>query len=200
MSSFKAEIVWMNPNALTPYQNNAKKHSVKQLDKIAAQIHSVGFTQPIVVDKDHVIIAGHGRREAALRLNMDSVPVIVAAHLDEFQVKAARIADNRVAEDGEIDNDILKFELGSLQLRDFDLKLTGFELGQLEGLLDEPKEPSTRKESKAKEKSIVDDSRTANAEPEKEQWIVVVECSGEDEMRGVFEELSGRGLKCKMIT
>ncbi len=191
---FKPEIQWLDPERLTPYQNNPKKHSRKQIDKIAAQISAVGFTQPIVVDKDHVVIAGHGRREASLRLGLKSVPVIVASHLDEYQVKAARIADNRVAEEGEIDQDVLKFELGSLSLRDFDLKLTGFELGQLDTLLGEPGIAQDRS-SKGESSSESKESQKAS-----EQWIVAVTCEGEDQMRSVFEELTARGLKCKMIT
>lgn len=198
---FKPEIQWIAPEKLTPYQNNPKKHSIKQLDKIAAQISAVGFTQPIVVDKDHVIIAGHGRREASLRLGLKSVPVIVASHLDEYQVKAARIADNRVAEEGEIDQDVLKFELGSLSLRDFDLKLTGFDLGQLDGMLSEPLADRPRNDSSGVTEGKGEKSSKTNPGANTiEQWIVAVECQDENTMRELFEDLTERGFKCKMIT
>jgi len=122
---WKPEIEFRDPKSLTPYVKNAKVHSTEQIDKIAGQIAAVGFTQPIVVDREGVIIAGHGRREAALRLALNEVPVVVAGHLDEYQAMAARIADNKVA-DSPWDTNLLKFDLGTLELKGFDIKLTGF--------------------------------------------------------------------------
>jgi ParB-like chromosome segregation protein Spo0J len=131
---FTPEVQWLSPEKLTPYAKNAKIHSNEQIDKIAGQIAAFGFTQPIVVDKDKIIIAGHGRREAAIRLGLAKVPVIVASHLDEYQAMAARIADNKVAE-APWDNELLKFDLGTLQGHEMDLKLTGFDLTEVEALL-----------------------------------------------------------------
>lgn len=167
------------------------------MDKIAAQIHSVGFTQPILVDKDNIIIAGHGRREAALRLGLKEVPVIVADHLDEYQVKAFRIADNKVAE-SEWDDDKLKFELGTLQHHDFDLKLTGFDLSDIDDLLDDDEVEVTEDEededdsAAAEQEDLEDEAET--------QFIVSVHCKDEDEMAKLHTELSARGLDCKLIT
>jgi len=133
----KLEIVWRAPESLIPYIKNAKLHTVEQVDKIAGQIAAFGFDQPIVVDKEGVIIKGHGRREAALRLHMKEVPVIVST-LDEYQAIAARIGDNKVAE-APWDLELLKFDLGSLDLQNFDLNLTGMEELDLKKLL-EPEE------------------------------------------------------------
>lgn len=114
------------PDSLTPYANNAKKHPTEQIDKIAGQIAKFGFDQPIVVDKQKVIIKGHGRREAALRLGLKEVPVVIAAHLSDHEAMAVRLADNRVAE-SDWDDKFLKFEFGTLDRNDFDLNLTGFD-------------------------------------------------------------------------
>lgn len=101
-----------------PYPQNVKIHDAKQVEKIAKSIEEFGWRgNPIVVDADGVIIAGHGRRLAAIRLGMKSVPVQVASDLTADQVKALRLADNRVAI-GDLDSDLLQKELADL---DFDL-------------------------------------------------------------------------------
>lgn len=96
--------------SIQPYELNAKIHDDKQVAKIAESIKKFGWDQPIVVDKNGVIIKGHGRRLAAISLGLKDVPVLVRADLSEEQVKAARLADNRVAL-GDIDADILRKEL-----------------------------------------------------------------------------------------
>lgn len=102
---------------IAPYALNAKIHDEKQVAKIAASIQEFGWSQPIVVDKEGVIIAGHGRRLAALKLGLDKVPVWVRDDLTPEQVRALRLADNRVAL-GDIDSGILQKELADLE---FDL-------------------------------------------------------------------------------
>jgi len=125
----KLEIVWRDPGTLTPYIKNAKVHSNEQIDKIAGQIAAFGFDQPIVVDKKGVIIKGHGRREAAIRLKLKKVPVVVST-LDQYQAMAARIGDNKVAE-APWDPELLKFDLESLKLEEFDLALTAMDMDQI---------------------------------------------------------------------
>jgi len=128
------EIVWLPPASLVPYAKNAKLHSNEQIDKIAGQIAAFGFDQPIVVDQNKTIIKGHGRREASIRLGLEKVPVIISS-LDEYQAMAARIADNKVAESG-YDNEMLKFDLGTLDLQGFEMGLTGMENADIHKLLD----------------------------------------------------------------
>lgn len=101
---------------LIPYENNVKIHDEKQVKKIAESIKQFGWDQPIVVDKDGVIIKGHGRRLAALKLGLKTVPVLVRSDLTPDEVNAARVADNRVAM-GDIDTELLQKELS---LIDFD--------------------------------------------------------------------------------
>jgi hypothetical protein len=109
---------------ITPYELNVKKHDKEQVARIAASILKSGFDQPIVVDKNGVIIKGHGRRLALIELGRTEAPVIIRDDLSAAQVRAARLADNRVAI-GDIDTEMLKVELEDL---DFDL---------LEGIFDE---------------------------------------------------------------
>jgi len=144
---------------LIPYINNSRKHSDDQVTQIAASIKEFGWTNPILVDGDNGIIAGHGRIMAAKKLNMTEVPVIELAHLSKEQRKALIIADNKLALNSDWDSNLLAIELKDLQDLGFDLNLTGFadkELAdilkpdQVEGLTDEdavpepPKEPITK--------------------------------------------------------
>lgn len=123
-------------NTIYPYPDNAKIHSDTQVDMIATAIKTFGFDQPIVVDKDGVIIKGHGRRLAALRLGRKVVPVVVRADLSEEAVKAARLSDNKVAE-GEVDTVLVQKELSALANSDYDLAPIGFTERELGFMLDD---------------------------------------------------------------
>jgi len=142
MKSFEPQIEWRDPNGLTPYSNNAKTHPREQVDKIAASIAGFGFDQPIVIDTDGVIIKGHGRREASLRLGLSKVPVLVRDDLSVAEIKASRLADNKTAE-SPWDEEILRLELEALVGTDFDVSLTGFDLDEIDRLLQEPEQDST---------------------------------------------------------
>jgi site-specific DNA-methyltransferase (adenine-specific) len=144
---------------LIPYINNSRKHSDDQVTQIAASIKEFGWTNPILVDGDNGIIAGHGRIMAAKKLNMTEVPVIELAHLSKEQRKALIIADNKLALNSDWDTNLLAIELKDLQDLGFDLNLTGFadkELAdilkpdQVEGLTDEDAVPDAPEEPKTK--------------------------------------------------
>jgi DNA modification methylase len=119
---------------LIPYKQNPRKNE-GAVEKLAASIKEFGFRVPIVVDKDGVIITGHTRLLAALRLGMKEVPVHVATGLTPAQCKAFRIADNRVHEEADWDEALLKLELGDLYKMGFDLGATGFDQDELAALL-----------------------------------------------------------------
>ena len=114
-------IVMLPVSALKPYANNPRKNKAA-IDKVAASIKEFGFKQPIVVDKDYVIVVGHTRLQAAKKLKMDEVPVIVADELTDEQIKAYRLADNKTAEFAEWDADLLSEELDGI----FDIDMTEF--------------------------------------------------------------------------
>lgn len=131
---FVAEIEWRNPNDLTPYINNNKRHPDSQIDKVAGSIAEFGVDQPLVIDSDGVIIKGHARREAALRLGLDKVPVVVRADLSEAQKKASRIADNKTAV-SDFDEQAISLELEALKELEYDLSKTGFDTEEIDELL-----------------------------------------------------------------
>ena len=118
---------------LKPYAHNPKQHPAEQIDKIVKSITEFGFLVPILIDADNSIIAGHGRHMAARKLGLVEVPTIRVDHLTEAQIRAYRIADNKLTESS-WDIDMLESELGILQDMDFDIDLTGFddiEIGEL---------------------------------------------------------------------
>jgi DNA modification methylase len=120
---------------LIPCARNPRTHTAEQVAKIAASIVEYGWTNPILVDGDNGIVAGHGRLAAARKLNLDDVPVIELAHLTPTQKRAYLIADNRMALDAGWDDAMLALELEDLKLADFDLSLTGFDAAEIEALL-----------------------------------------------------------------
>jgi DNA modification methylase len=121
--------------ALVPYARNPRTHSEAQIAKIAASIVEYGWTNPILVDGDNGIIAGHGRLAAARKLGLDQVPVIELAHLTSAQKRALVIADNRLALDAGWDEAMLALELTELSESGYELALTGFDSSELERLL-----------------------------------------------------------------
>ena len=108
-----------------PYEKNPRRND-KAVQAVADSIREFGFRQPIVVDGDGVIVVGHTRYKAAVKLGLKTVPVHVAADLTPQQARAYRLADNRTAENAEWDVDLLPIELGELRDEGFDLKLAGF--------------------------------------------------------------------------
>jgi DNA modification methylase len=120
---------------LMPYENNARTHSEAQLNRIAESISEFGFINPILIDKEYGIIAGHGRMMAAKQLGIDKVPCLFVEHLSEEQKRAYIIADNKLALDAGWDYDILESEMKALQEMDFDLELTGFTEDEIAGII-----------------------------------------------------------------
>ena len=132
-----ADKIVMRPiGALIPYASNARTHSAAQIAQIAASIREFGFTNPVLVDGEQGIIAGHGRVLAARKLGMDLIPTIERAYLSETQRQAYIIADNKLAENAGWDPEMLRLELGDLKLAGFDLTLSGFGDIELDSLLD----------------------------------------------------------------
>ena len=123
---------------LIPYVNNARTHTAQQVAQIAASIKEFGWTNPILIGSDDVVIAGHARLLAAQKLGMNEVPVIVLGHLTPAQRKALVLADNKLALNAGWDEDLLRVELEDLQSLDFDLDLTGFNPIELDELLRDP--------------------------------------------------------------
>lgn len=126
--------------ALTAYEANPKTHPKEQIDLLKRSIAEFGWTVPVLVDRSNVVIAGHGRLEAALQLGMTEVPAIRLDDLTEAQARAYRLLDNRAVEMGAWDDSLLTAELDFLRTSEFDLELTGFDLGEIGRLMAPPGE------------------------------------------------------------
>ena len=159
MHLMNLKIQYRKVEELIPYVNNSRKHSDQQVAQIAASIKEFGWTNPILVDNEKGIIAGHGRLMAARKLKMDDVPTIELSHLSEAQKKALVIADNKLALNADWDTQILSLELSELQDIGFDLDILGFDANELsallepeevEGLTDEDAVPEVPEERKTK--------------------------------------------------
>jgi DNA modification methylase len=130
-------------STIKPYENNPRKLSEQAIQKVAMSLKEYGFRQPIVVDKNMVIVAGHTRYRASKKLGLKQVPISIIDNLSEEQINAYRIADNRTAEESEWDNELLRMEIKELEAKDFKLDLLGFNDEQLNNILFEEKQGLT---------------------------------------------------------
>jgi ParB-like chromosome segregation protein Spo0J len=172
---------------LIPYARNSRTHSDEQVAQVAASIREFGFTNPVLVDAEGGIIAGHGRVMAARKLGLAEVPCIRLAHLTEAQKRAYVIADNKLALNAGWDEQMLALELHELHEFDFDLAVTGFSDAEINRLV-----------------SLLDGGPAAGAASEagivyQEKFAVLVECSGEANQAEIYNKLTGMGLACKVL-
>lgn len=131
------QVITLPIASLRPYSRNARTHSAKQIAQIAASVRTFGFNNPVLVDKDGVIIAGHGRVDAAKTLGLETVPAIRLEHMSEAEKRAYILADNKLAEKAGWDSEILAIELQNLIDLDidFDISITGFEMPEIDVLI-----------------------------------------------------------------
>jgi ParB-like chromosome segregation protein Spo0J len=130
----KIKVTKKRVEELTPYSRNSRTHSDAQVAQIAASIREFGFINPVLVDAENNIIAGHGRVLAARKLGLEEVPCVLHDHLTETQRKAYILADNKLALNAGWDEDMLRLELRELGDMGFDLELTGFDEVEVEAL------------------------------------------------------------------
>lgn len=166
---------------LIPYEFNNRNHSEQQVDRIANSIKEFGFNQPIVIDESNIILVGHGRHLAALKLGLKEVPVLIKKDLSETQKKAYRILDNKLQNDSTWSFDNLELELGFLEDNGFELEPWG--LGDLLKGASEEKEP--------------------NLDPSgfeyQEQFGVIVVCQNSVEQEGAYNKLIELGYSCRVV-
>lgn len=175
-------IVYRSVNDLIPYARNSRTHSEEQVLQIAASIKEFGFTNPVLIDRDGGIIAGHGRVMAARKVGMDQVPTIELVHLTETQKRAYIIADNKMALNSGWDNELLAVEFAELSNEGFDLSLIGFSDKDLSLIFDETKH-------------IDIENINANKEEKNETINITVQCDIEYSL-DVIDRLN---LICKEI-
>jgi len=161
---------------IKPYANNPRKNETA-IEQVGKSIEAYGFMQPLVVDKNNIIIVGHTRYYAAMDLDLKTIPVLIATDLNDDQCKAYRIADNKTGEFSEWDYDLLRTEIKNIS----DL-FTGFEVGELEKLF-----------------NIGEESKDfSNVMTEK--YSVRIDCDNEEHQQRLYEEFKKRGLKCQVLS
>ena len=172
----KLNIVYRQIKDLKPYKKNAKKHSKEQVEQIVNSIKEFGFTQPVIVDKNNEVVAGHGRILGAKKAGLKSVPTVCLEDLTEEQIKAYRLVDNKLNE-SEWDYGLLDEELENLT-EDIDMDLFGFAL-----------EEQQEKETKKKVEFEI-----------KEKYEVHIICKDEKQMEQVYNDVKGYGQECKLVS
>ena len=158
------EIIYRAINELKKHKKNARTHSDAQIAQIVNSINEFGWTNPILIDENDIIIAGHGRLEAAETLDLNEVPCIVLSGLTDSQKRAYLIADNQLALNAGWDVELLQEEIEALQLENFDINILGFSETELDGMLDD---------SKMMDIDIIDDISTSKN--------FIIKCSNLDE-------------------
>ena len=161
---------------LKPYKKNAKKHPKEQVERIANSIKEFGFTQPVIIDKNNCVVAGHGRILGAKKVGLKEVPTICLEELTEEQIRAYRLVDNKLNE-SDWDFSLLDEEIQELLEQDIDMSLFGFDVD----LTDEELELEMEREVKFRTK---------------EKHLVIVPCKSEKETKQVQKEIEQLGYKC----
>lgn len=171
----KMNIIYREIKDLRPYKKNAKKHPKEQVERIANSIKEFGFTQPVIIDKNNCVVAGHGRILGAKKAGLKQVPTVCLDDLTEEQIKAYRLVDNKLNE-SDWDFSLLDDELGILA-EDIDMSSFGFDMD----MSDEDLEKEMEKEVKFRTK---------------EKHLVIVPCKNEKETIKVQKEIEQLGYKC----
>lgn len=135
--SISRAIKEIETSQLKPYKNNSRIHDEKQVEQIAASIEKFGFTQPILIDENNIVLAGHGRLMAAQKLGLSKVPVIVLDDLSEAQKKAYVIADNKIGQNSKWNNEVLRIEIEDIAKDGFDVGILAFNDKEMTKLFDE---------------------------------------------------------------
>jgi len=190
MSDLKERIVYMDPSVLVPYEKNARIHG-SEMEFLKNSITEFGFRNPILVDANNVIIAGHGRRMAALELGLKKVPVIVCDDLTDDQVRALRLSDNRTSDLSGWSYDILTDELAALKDIGWDMAQFSFE-----DITFGPEEPKEEEFKPEIVEYVEDTAPTGDVAPE---YRLLVLLDSEEAQNAVYEQLSDMGLRCRKL-
>lgn len=167
-------ITYVPISKITEYGKNSRTHSPEQIEQIAESIKQFGFTNPVLIDKESVLIAGHGRLAAARKLGLESVPAIVLKDISEAKAKALRIADNKIALNSSWNEDMLRQELADLKLADFDLNMTGFGNAELSLILAEEPEAAAPGAKSKKMNFVVSYNIVFDDKDQQDAWFAFV--------------------------
>ena len=169
------KIVYKKIEELKPYANNPRFND-EAVEYVANSIKEFGFKVPIIIDKNNVIVAGHTRYKASLELGLKEVPCIIADDLNEEQIKAFRLADNKVSEKANWNIDLLQEELDDLNI---DMEPFGFD-------------PDTLEEPEIERKDL--------SNKEFESYEIVIKCKNELDLQEKYEKLTNEGYECRILT
>lgn len=173
------ELIYKSVEELIPYARNSRIHDENQVAQISASIREFGFTNPVLIDGDNGIIAGHGRVLAARKLKLDTVPCIQLSHLTDAQKKAYIIADNKLGLNSNFDDEILALEIQDLKNIEFDIDVIGFDEDEIKKILYLPEELAEKKlEIKPIQKTRILISIDTNSIPDIDEVIEMLKQSG----------------------
>lgn len=150
------EVINKRVEDLVPYEKNPRVNH-QAVNEVAKSIREFGFKVPVIVDEDNILVAGHTRVEACKRLGIEEVPAIVADDLNEEQIKAFRIMDNKSAQYAEWDYELLLEEIGDLEELDYDIDLTGFKQVELDEIIEEMEEENEKAEKEKPEMEFTEE-------------------------------------------
>ena len=185
---FRMNIFNIDIDKIIPYINNPRNNE-EAIDKVASSIQEFGFKVPIVIDKDNVVITGHTRLLASKKLGLKEVPCVVANDLSEAQIKAFRIADNKVSEYSKWDKDLLRIELEGLEEMDFDLDLVNIDYSDFDLEIDCIEDDFVE----IKEREDLSDKVNSAYE-------IIIECDNEEEQEEMYNRFIEEGLRCRVLT
>jgi len=172
------KIIYKNIEDIIPYENNPR-HNENAVDYVANSIKEFGFKVPIIIDKENVVVTGHTRLKASEKLGIKKVPVIMASDLTEEQIKAFRIADNKVAQFSSWDMEKLE-----LELEDINIDMCEFGFEDLNMVIEDNEQI---------------DETTDTHFNYKEQFGVIVMCKNEEEQEQIYNRLTEEGYECKVV-
>lgn len=191
MKLIQHDYIQVDINAIKPYENNARLHSSIQINQIMQSIKEFGFTNPLIIDTEYNLIAGHGRLEALEQLNkidfkdnpILNVPCIQVKDLSDTQKRALCLADNQIALNSTWDNEKLQDELEKLANENFNFDCLGFDDSVFDSFIDDE-----ANDNKVHDKHL------------KENFTLCIECNNESELQKLYDDFKDKGYKCKIIT
>lgn len=190
MKLIQHDYIQIDINTIKPYENNARLHSSIQINQIMQSIKEFGFTNPLIIDIEYNLIAGHGRLEALKQLNkidfkdkpILQVPCIQVKDLSDTQKRALCLADNQIALNSTWDNEKLQDELEKLANENFNFDCIGFYDSVFDGFIDDE-----ANYDKVHDKHL------------KENFTLCIECNNESELQKLYDDFKDKGYKCKII-
>ena len=185
---FRMNIFNIDIDKIIPYINNPRNNE-EAIDKVASSIQEFGFKVPIIIDENNVVVTGHTRLLASKKLGLKTVPCVIADDLTEAQIKAFRIADNKVSEYSKWDEELLKIELEQLEEMNFNLDTVDIDYSDFDLEIDYIEDDFVE----IKEREDLSDKVNSAYE-------IIIECDNEEEQEEMYNRFIEEGLRCRVLT